>query len=356
MVALALDAQAAALLLHFDRGHSVVARQWGLDTRESPRYEKHYYTVDIWAKVARNASNWIGPSERLVPFSDLKRTEFYNDFLCVQGISHGLFTVLEQARRQLASLSIFRGAQMGPFEEEELAFVNFLTPHIKRAYRLHSELAVARGKSTGLLGALDLISTAIILVGSRMQVIVMNRAAKAFTKSNSGLQVGLDGLRAERAAESAQLQRLIAVAVATSNGNGLDSAGAMKISRHELPPLQILVSPFRDKHPDNLDSPRAIIFINDPARRVRPPQDTLRVMFGLTPAESRLSLLITDGKTPSDIAEELGLSQNTLKSQLSSIYRKMGIARQSQLVRLVLQLSASTSASRPGDVSDDLET
>jgi DNA-binding CsgD family transcriptional regulator len=46
-----------------------------------------------------------------------------------------------------------------------------------------------------------------------------------------------------------------------------------------------------------------------------------------------------DGRSPTEIAGMLNLSKNTLKSQLASIYGKTGTSRQSQLVRLLLQIS-----------------
>jgi DNA-binding CsgD family transcriptional regulator len=58
----------------------------------------------------------------------------------------------------------------------------------------------------------------------------------------------------------------------------------------------------------------------------------------LTPAECRVAILLADGHSPATIAEMVGVSRNTLKTQMSSIYGKTGTSRQAQLVRLLLQL------------------
>jgi DNA-binding CsgD family transcriptional regulator len=52
-------------------------------------------------------------------------------------------------------------------------------------------------------------------------------------------------------------------------------------------------------------------------------------------------MLVADGLSPTIIAEMLGVSRNTLKSQLASIYQKTGTSREAQLVRLLLQLPAT---------------
>jgi DNA-binding CsgD family transcriptional regulator len=78
------------------------------------------------------------------------------------------------------------------------------------------------------------------------------------------------------------------------------------------------------------------VFVSDPEQRVRPTLDTLRALFGFTTAEYRLAMLLVDGHGPTAIAKMVGVSRNTVKSQLASIYRKTGTSRQAQLVRLLL--------------------
>jgi len=67
------------------------------------------------------------------------------------------------------------------------------------------------------------------------------------------------------------------------------------------------------------------------------------MLFGLTPAECRVSLLLVDGLAPAAIANTLGVTANTLKSRLSSVYAKTGSSRQSQLTRLLVQLALKNS-------------
>ena len=59
----------------------------------------------------------------------------------------------------------------------------------------------------------------------------------------------------------------------------------------------------------------AIVFISDSEQMARTTHDFLRAVFGLTPAECRVALLLGDGKSPREIAELLALSRNTVKSR-----------------------------------------
>lgn len=61
--------------------------------------------------------------------------------------------------------------------------------------------------------------------------------------------------------------------------------------------------------------------------------------FGLTPAEARLAVLIRDGLSLNEAAKRTGLSVNTLRNQLRAVFDKTGLNRQSDLARVLTQLS-----------------
>jgi DNA-binding CsgD family transcriptional regulator len=58
-------------------------------------------------------------------------------------------------------------------------------------------------------------------------------------------------------------------------------------------------------------------------------------MFDLSRAEARLVKLLLDGHRLEDAAHLLGVSHNTVKTQLRSAFDKLGCSRQSDLVRLI---------------------
>ena len=349
LTAKAAQGEAATLITH-DYGHteSDMATQWGCNPEMPQLYAAHYGAIDVWREAVTASADWLGISEQFVPSQSLAKTEIYNDFLVPYEIPHGIFAMIARSPSRVVNLSILRGSNLGPFETTDLEIVRFLRPHIQRAYRLYSELTKAKARSAGLMACLDSFSCGVILLGPQMQVLAMNRAAERLTKSNNGLQVSRSGLGAERPGETAQLHRLVVAALATSKGRGLDAAGAMTVSRREQSPIHLLVSPVRGIDLGYSDRVGAIVFINDPAQHVHPREETLRAIFGLTTAECRVAVLLADGRATAEIGHMLDVSRNTLKSQLASIYGKTGTSRQSQLVRLLLQLAVpETTSVRP---------
>lgn len=71
---------------------------------------------------------------------------------------------------------------------------------------------------------------------------------------------------------------------------------------------------------------------------------SVRESFGLTPAETRLAARLKDGLTLREAADELSVSVNTVRNQLRAIFDKMGLNRQSELVRALTQLSTLAGA------------
>ena len=65
--------------------------------------------------------------------------------------------------------------------------------------------------------------------------------------------------------------------------------------------------------------------------------EILGQLFEFTPAEAALALLLANGLTLDEAAEELGVTRNTAKSHLSSVFSKTGVTRQPKLVQLILK-------------------
>ena len=62
--------------------------------------------------------------------------------------------------------------------------------------------------------------------------------------------------------------------------------------------------------------------------------------FGLTEAEVRLARQLREGLSLQQAADSLGVSINTVRNQLRAIFDKMGLTRQSDLVRALTELGA----------------
>lgn len=80
------------------------------------------------------------------------------------------------------------------------------------------------------------------------------------------------------------------------------------------------------------------------ADAVRELWSALSDSFGLTPAEVRVAALLREGRTLREIAEDLELSIHTVRNQLRSIFDKLGVQRQSDLIRALSGLAPLSGA------------
>lgn len=71
---------------------------------------------------------------------------------------------------------------------------------------------------------------------------------------------------------------------------------------------------------------------------------SVRESFGLTAAEARLARKLHEGRSLAEAAEALGVSINTVRNQLRAVFDKMGLARQSDLIRALTELAALSGA------------
>ena len=95
------------------------------------------------------------------------------------------------------------------------------------------------------------------------------------------------------------------------------------------------------------------VCVFDPELENRPDLDSLRVVHGLTPAESRLAGLFVAGHSLEEAAKRLSISIHTARTHLKRILSKTRTRRQSALVRLLLlgpaALSPLEMAANPAD-------
>jgi DNA-binding CsgD family transcriptional regulator len=82
-----------------------------------------------------------------------------------------------------------------------------------------------------------------------------------------------------------------------------------------------------------------VVNVVDPSEEVLISAVTLQKVFDLTPAESKISIALASGSSPQEIAVNNKVSIGTVRNQIKSIYSKIGVKRQSELVRVVLNLS-----------------
>ncbi len=332
------QADGSGLVMHDDRqGTHDVAASWEVNEEMMPQYREYYGRLDVW--TARAKSSPIGRvclSQELCRPDDLRKTEVYNGLMVPSHIEHGMFGLVERRGDNWAALSLYRSASSGEFNSSDLYILRLIVPHVQRAFKLHFQLAELRARSEGVEASLNMLSVGVVFLGASGEVLLMNRVAEEVFQRRDGLLVTRGEIGACLPSESTRLRAMTFGAAQTGSGRGLCAGGTMLISRDKQRPLSLTVAPLREFDPSLPQRPAAVIFISDPDRSAELPADLLSRSYGLTPAEARLATILFEGRSLKEAADLSGVTHNTAKSQLKSVFSKTQVQRQGQLIKLLL--------------------
>lgn len=135
-------------------------------------------------------------------------------------------------------------------------------------------------------------------------------------------------------AENASLERLdrfmAEIELARSSVGPLPTP--VIIARNGTPWLLIEAMPVTSASNDIFDGYRALLVVSDLSRASMTNAALLSLVFGLTSAEARLAAAICEGQDLTAASATFGVSRETLRSQLKTVFAKTGSRRQAELV------------------------
>jgi DNA-binding CsgD family transcriptional regulator len=313
---------------------------WGVDPSAISGYVNYYGARNIWMSFRPHLfkTGNVNVSQEMCPEDVFVRSEYYSDFLRRYNYYHCIVATLRNDQTTFSNLSVFRPKNRPSFGEEEVRLFQLLAPHMVRAFQLHNRIQGLEKKADVLEETLDRNQTAIVLLDSVGRVLFLNKSANNLFQTQKFVRLTPAGLQATRASEQRRLTHLIQGANKTAVCIAGSPGGAMRISRNSFQrPLQVLVSPLKtEKLLLGNHVPTVIVFISDPDRTPRMPDQWLKELYGLTPAESRLAQLLACGCDIKEASEQLHVQQSTVRSQLKSVFAKTDSKRQSELVKLLL--------------------
>lgn len=280
------------------------------------------------------ASNFLLSDKKFVEL------EYHRDFQSGVGCFYELAMHLIRDEHVVACFSLQRARKEGGFSARDVAFVKHLYPHLRRAMLLRRRLGDQTAATRSLEQAFHSLAAAVCLLDAGGRVLFMNAAAEQFVGAGRSLRVKDGQLLPVRSAQLGEWQRWLGAA---GGGAGMDARGTDgRLVLHDPggdPVVCLWASPFRVPagQPD-LRRTKACtaVFLSRPEAPVAVSPARLRDFFGLTAAESRALHGLVNGMTPAEIAAEAGLSPETIRAQIKSIFEKLDVHRQAELLQRVL--------------------
>jgi len=300
-------------------------------------YSEHYWALDPWflAYKAKNRRGWIGNGSDLCPPSEFEKTEFYNDFFRFHHGYHQCGIIMENGGGRLTVLTALRPRGHSDFEASHARFMERLAPHLTRALHLHGKLLELKHAASAAASVVDTLDVALVGLDANGKVCFLNSMAESMLRAGEILRIQDGRIVPHDAHEAAALKRLLETACTRELGTV--PGGAITVRKGNRS-LHLVVLPYEACNDLFPERTKVFLTITDPDARPKSRSQLLGELFGLTPAETRVAMLLASGFEPNDIAERTRTTGHTVRSHLKAIYQKTNVGRQSQFTRLISRL------------------
>lgn len=335
-----------AHLLGWDgtRGGDILAVTVGDERLSSDavhRYNAYYGAIDPRRQIAAtSAEGEVIACHRNFNQRFVEKDEFFQDFLLPLGFRYSIGASVLRSAKTDYQIALQREIQRGPFEENNVALLSRLTPHLARSLRLMEQSHRLAQMEAQAAKGLDAISLAIFALDITGRVLDCNQQGDALLRLGEVISLRngrlVPGNNRENATWFAEAVR--EVAQTGRPANRLLPCSANNGNRHSLTLLAA----------NNLITPLSLTWMNVRVLCLIAPLDKRRIatarqlieLFRLTAAEAHLATALASGQTLEEYACESGLRLSTVKSQLRAVFSKMSCDSQASLIRLVTAIPA----------------
>lgn len=304
-------------------------------------YESHFFSLDPFVRLNEGD---VVTAEELIGRAWLQST-VYQEYLKPLGIRHLLGADIYTRDGIECRLRVTRGHEAEPFSEADKTLVRLALPHLKRSIQLHARLDSLECERSLFAGTVNRMQLGMLSYAHDGTLLETNQEAKRILAEKDGLWLTGSSLCIESSQESRELQRMIRQALSgtdsltTDDHSGPGVVEAMSVSRPSgRAKIGVLVRTIpMGQFSESKQRPAVVVFLRDPeSNTAQPSQELVRRLFGLTRMEAQLAMLLADGLTLDEAAEQMNVRRNTARTHLRSIFCKTGVTRQTMLVRLML--------------------
>ncbi len=285
--------------------------------------KSHYKPMDIFHRVYAEAAS----------AAIVSRFQFVGEKGGEPEVWRALGEVLARDGSSVCVIEFHRWGDDKPFDEASMRAYAGLSNHLKQAIHLQRRLTAVTSQRDGAAHVLDRLPVGVVLVDGRGRAVMINRVAKELIRTAGAISIDRSGhCRAALPDESAALGDMVAeVAADLTSDNRY-----MLVNREDGgPALAVMATPIGIEAA-GAGRPTAMVFVCDQTRPHPTPADALSQLYGLTASEGRVLENLVQGHRPEDVAADLGVTINTIRTHLKNIYRKTEAQGQPELVRLVL--------------------
>lgn len=249
----------------------------------------------------------------------------YADFFRRYDIPFICLTNVVKTRDTVIGLSVNRSRREGNAGENVKRLISAVGPHVRAAVR--TQLALEGQGAALIAGAMDALSIAAFVCDEAGIVLARSNGAETLLSADGPLLLRGGRLAGTQSGDADRINGAIARACKPAGG---PEAVVVPTGDGQLP-LVLDISPMpRRAHGFSL---QAAVLVVARVKRLEDvaEQRLLREAFGLTPAEAEIAVLLVAGWSPAEVAERRVSSIQTVRTQIRSLYAKVGVKTRGEL-------------------------
>ena len=312
-------------------------------------YREYYESLDPALPFASQMAvgSWYIDSRELGEQA-MRRLPFYGEFFRQFGLSSLMACLVERQPHCEVFLSLQRPQGRESYSPDDARALDWAIPHVRHAMalreRTHRVSALAHVSSE----LLERLPFGVIVFNADGKALLTNRAGEPWVRrlapaGTSGVGGASGTLVAPVLGRSDEwrLSRPFAEALRTAcDPASLQPAQALRATDVEGRQAEVVMVPLPAAHHLAIDwqRPTVLVAVHEAGRASPGVQAVLRELYALTPAETRLAMLLTTGIGLPEACEQLGVRRETSRTQLKAIFTKTGTGTQAQLAHLLTRL------------------
>lgn len=308
----------------------------GFSDAEIDQFSNHFASVNPW--FPHNMQVPVGQgviSEDLVPRDQLIRTEFYNDWLkgqvnCETAVG---VTMIREPTHALFLLTCTSSLDTA-VNRRAAELYTALSPHLRRMvdFVRKADVTLAPGQAGQEL--FDAVGIGLIYVSENRLVRSLNDSAKQMLANGAPIRLAASGrLGFQLPQATEKLDQLVSRDAGQSEPHVMTVKGSDDIL-YRLTLIRMTSDPMREL----LNGPTVAVIVEPMttgSSDVR--QERLMETFKLTRKEARIASGLLSGLTPKEMALADGVSYETIRTHLKSIYAKLHVNSQAALVAMLMR-------------------
>lgn len=324
----------------FEAVHMVAGQRFNELEREY--FESYFAQDERLPRLRKLPDSELRHIRQLYSEAELKTSATFHEFFPRVHGQDSICVRLDGLNRSRIVLQFHDRSDGNGWSSPDLDLIRHLLPQIRHTWIVRRELASARALGNTLEGLLETTGLGIVHLDTRGRIKEANNFAERILKEGYVSHDMDRRLLVRNRQDNHELQQVMSRALPPFGT--LAIAGSVPLSRPDgLPPLGMHVIPVRGS--DRNTQPQSVAALAvladplaDPLVEAGIDHAFVRKALKLTRAETRVAVLLAQGKNVRTVAASISRAEDTVRWHVKRILEKLGLSRQSELVDLVRSL------------------